>query len=457
MNHDEENLNLPPHPPDGLELMCAGILATEFGRQKSEALAKAVAQLAAVESPEISWRQRMRARWLTLPALPRFAFASVCILIIGLMAWTMWPRTSTKSATVASISGELNAQWASKNFKNGDALAAGNFRLASGVVELTFNSKARVAVEGPAQFKLSDTHSIELRAGKLSAEVPPPAHGFSVKMPNATVVDLGTRFGVNVSNDMSEVDVFEGKVMLTPLGGSDQLLTQKMAVTVDSNRATKPATFSEKFYPAVSVTRTVHPVNCGFDGPGNMEQGGLPSGFNYWSGPAFTYSMAESEVTPLEGRGMMRFQSPGAGKNSEVWQMMDLRPYKALLAKGDVEIKSLVWFNRIRGDADSANKFGLTIAAFSGQSKNIAQLWERRNESALAIADKEFISDDDPATWEKLEVSTALPPKANFLVVEMRAIASTNGDANSNPFPGHFADLIDCTFYEPLRAGSSNR
>jgi hypothetical protein len=448
--HDSDNSNLPPHQPDGLELMCSGILATNFGQKKSFALRRAVAQLAAEEARKFNWLQKIYARWLARRPLPRIAFAGIFILAIVAALFVNFRKPA-----VGVVSGELNARWAagSKQLQNGGAFRRGEFQLASGVVELTFNSKARVAVEGPAQFTLGDTNAIELRAGKLSADVPPPAHGFSVRMPNATVVDLGTRFGVSAANGMSRVDVFQGRVTLTPIAGANQLLTQNTAKIIDASGAVKPATFSEIFYPGVTTTRVVHPVNCGFDGPGNLRQGGFPADFGFWSGPACEFSAAQLGITPREGPGMLRFNSPGAGRNSEVWQIMDLRPYQAMIRRGGVNLKTFAWFNRVRGDANSANKFGLTIAAFHGQPQNAARLWSQRDTLALVVADKEFVSDDNPATWEKLEVSAALPPDADFLIVEIRAIAPENAAADSDPFPGHFADLIDCILTEPLQAG----
>ena len=85
------------------------------------------------------------------------------------------------------------------------------------MAELVFSSRARVAIEGPAELKLTGRNSMELISGKLSAEVPKQAHGFSVKLKNATVVDLGTRFGINADTGFSKLDVFEGKGLFTEL------------------------------------------------------------------------------------------------------------------------------------------------------------------------------------------------------------------------------------------------
>src|ERR1041385_8670525 len=89
------------------------------------------------------------------------------------------------------ISDALNAHWstATGQLKTGEILPPGVLRLESGVVELGFASGARAAIEGPAELKVTDRNSVELLSGKMSADVPHNAIGFTVKTPNATVVD----------------------------------------------------------------------------------------------------------------------------------------------------------------------------------------------------------------------------------------------------------------------------
>src|SRR6185312_5536922 len=242
MSDESQNPNQPPHKPDGWELACAGILEAEFGRKQSDAVANAVAQLAAQEN-KIHWQQRVRARWESFSLFPRFVVSLACTLAIGVAVWSLWLnfgvflKPSPKSS-LCVISGGLNPQWAgSRQPQIGESLVAGSFKLDSGVVELTFNSKARVAIEGPAQIKLTGFNSMEIKSGKLSTYVPVRARGFTVKIPSADIVDLGTRFGVNVAADKSsKVDVFEGRVTVSPDGNTDtnaqQLLTQNMAARV---------------------------------------------------------------------------------------------------------------------------------------------------------------------------------------------------------------------------------
>jgi hypothetical protein len=137
--------------------------------------------------------------------------------------------------------------------------------------------------------------------------------------------------------------------------------------------------------------------------------------------------------------------------DSEVWQLIDLRQHKELLAAGDVQLKGFAWFNRIRGDARAPATFGLTLAAFRGSTADADSLWKRRSEFAVALAEQEIATDDDPATWEKIELATPLPASADFLIVQIRAVRSDKTAGTTPVFPGHFADWVDVYLNVPLR------
>src|SRR6185437_1422926 len=170
MNPPDNNSNLPPHQPDGLEVMCAGILATEFGRKQSDAVANAISQLSAEET--IHWRERILMRWQALSLFPRFAFATAMAFVIGMAVWSFLPAKNPP-VSICTVTGELGAQWAkgSAHPQIGDSFTGGSLRLASGVVEFTFATKAKVAVEGPARLSFSENNSMELQSGALSTEV----------------------------------------------------------------------------------------------------------------------------------------------------------------------------------------------------------------------------------------------------------------------------------------------
>jgi len=464
---DDPIQNEPPRQPDGWELVCAGVLSTEFGRRPSEAVANAVMQLATEEAEPVAVRQGIRDWWRSLRLMPRLVLSGGCALVVIFLAISSWLIFGDRSPvhTFCTVTAELNSQWAnvSRQLEKGDTLAGGTWQLSSGVVELTFASKARVAVEGPARFTIVDDNSMELAYGKLSTDVPKPAHGFAVKTPAATVVDLGTRFGLNVSSDDSiKVEVFEGKVRLLTNSVEDvpgrlMELAQNGVVTLTADgRLTRSRGISESDFPRLSTTVVIHPANCGFDGDGKMFLGDVPTNFGYWSGPSFELAPATQEVAPVEGRGMLHFLPPASGNDSVVWQAIPLRKYRSMLTNSDLQMGSFAWFNRARGGVNNVKHVGLSVAAYHGDLQNVHDLWTRRHELALAVAEKELDIDNDPATWQKINISTALPPDADFLIISMHAVAPDNADP-ATAFSGDFADLVDCSVYTPLQPSSANR
>ncbi len=106
----------------------------------------------------------------------------------------------------------------------------------SGLVELTYASGARVTLEGPADFTVSDPTSGRLSAGKLVAYVPKGAEGFTVDYGNGQVVDLGTEFAMDLAaNGKMELGVFEGEVELHLPDETPLLLNRSQAMVHDRN------------------------------------------------------------------------------------------------------------------------------------------------------------------------------------------------------------------------------
>ncbi|MBN2215974.1 MAG: FecR domain-containing protein [Pirellulales bacterium] len=85
--------------------------------------------------------------------------------------------------------------------------------LQSGLIEIEFANGARSILEAPTAFEVRDGNAGFLQMGRLAATVPPTARGFTIETPLATVVDLGTDFGVFVgTNGAAEAHVFVGQV-----------------------------------------------------------------------------------------------------------------------------------------------------------------------------------------------------------------------------------------------------
>lgn len=167
-------------------------------------------------SPEVE-RKIIRVSWWRWAA----PLAAAAVVVFLAVAWWMQPPKETEVTNgVAVLSRVVGVEWADASSPAaGAVLAPGTLRLKSGAVLVEFFSGARVVLEGPAELELISSTEAFLGAGKLSAQVPPPARGFTVGSPAARVVDLGTEFGLAVTDAATaEVHVFTGKVELLSAG-----------------------------------------------------------------------------------------------------------------------------------------------------------------------------------------------------------------------------------------------
>ena len=66
------------------------------------------------------------------------------------------------------------------------------------MLQLTYDTGAKVTVEGPVDMVMTTAIEAKLSEGKIAAAVPRFARGYTILTPTAEVVDLGTEFGVSV-------------------------------------------------------------------------------------------------------------------------------------------------------------------------------------------------------------------------------------------------------------------
>ena len=152
-------------------------------------------------------------------------------IVLGMVAWDhvrragevsesrqAVARVSEAMVSEAMVSAERNIRWAgAESSKVGQKLATGSLRLQQGAVEFTLGGGTRVVVEGPAEFEVVNEARIRLGRGRLLAQVPKSAVGFTVAAPTAEVVDLGTEFDVEVdSGGSTDVHVVTGRVEVKP-------------------------------------------------------------------------------------------------------------------------------------------------------------------------------------------------------------------------------------------------
>ena len=357
---------------------------------------------------------------------------------------------------VGELSHELDAVWAGDS----EAIAArqpvplGTLHLQSGTVEIALVNGVLLAVQGPAKFEFHSPDRLALTEGRLSATVLGQAHGFTVETPAAKVVDLGTRFGVQAdANGVTEVHVFEGKIDVTfdkvvQKIKAPKRLTENNAVRIDPVKKTVLAFKSDpsRFPQPEHLTDNLL-ADSSFESGTEPAPDGLPTKFGAWGGDYCCLTSVELGIAPQSGRAMLRFlrgdntrTNGETHPNSELWQLVDLRTHKKPMSAGRVEAELSCHFNRAAGDIGSGQRFGMNVFAFRGKLGDPDALWARRSTTALGHAHAEMLTDDAPATWQRLDAKMPLPADADFLIVQIYAGSRDGLSAEQPQLSGNYAD-----------------
>ena len=150
-------------------------------------------------------------------------------LVIGLYIYA--------SQTVATLTDSADAVWEMPLQEA--RLRRGWMRLERGFAQITFKTGAQVILQGPCEFELCSSNSMFLQEGRVTAQVPGRATGFSVSTPESRVIDFGTEFGLLTGGGHGdEVHVFEGSVRFKSARRRrstrwDQPLRKGQAATID--------------------------------------------------------------------------------------------------------------------------------------------------------------------------------------------------------------------------------
>jgi ferric-dicitrate binding protein FerR (iron transport regulator) len=146
------------------------------------------------------------------------------------------PANGQFVARVIAISSD--AQWDNRPRDFLLRLKAGShIRPSSGLVEIEFSGGATVVIQGPAHLEVQGASQASLHAGSLTARSEPGS--FELTTPAASLLDIGTAFGVSVAGDgTTDVEVLEGEVHVNAFTRLDKTstihqLTTGMAVRVD--------------------------------------------------------------------------------------------------------------------------------------------------------------------------------------------------------------------------------
>ena len=139
--------------------------------------------------------------------LARIAAIAALLMIAAMVAALSWPQRGIEVEVLAARGG------AEANFSSGSRERRENLKLARGELQVRLASGVVLDVAGPVEMGLVDAMHVRVLSGRVTADVGERGKGFVIDTPQARVVDLGTRFGVDASDAThTDVVVFQGKV-----------------------------------------------------------------------------------------------------------------------------------------------------------------------------------------------------------------------------------------------------
>jgi hypothetical protein len=159
--------------------------------------------------------------------------AAACLTVAACLAvasagWHLWSRPY---ATVTAGIGTAG-------LPTGRAVRGEIHELAAGVLELETRRGVQLVIEAPAAFRFESPQRLRLTKGRIAADVPTRAKGFTVVTPSGEAIDLGTRFAVDVpSSGEAEVHVFAGEVVARAGAHTPTNLRDGEALSLATNTA----------------------------------------------------------------------------------------------------------------------------------------------------------------------------------------------------------------------------
>lgn len=167
-------------------------------------------------------------RVIVIPRALVWLSGAAAILLLALLFWPAPPHAEIENTAqvepdaeqplgpaVAEVRRASGAVWATDHGPGTDhVIHAGKpLTLTHGVAELRCHDGAEVLIQAPARFVVTGPNAMRLDEGRLSAVIPPSAKGFTVQTTQGQIVDLGTEFGLWVSDSQSlRAEVFIGEI-----------------------------------------------------------------------------------------------------------------------------------------------------------------------------------------------------------------------------------------------------
>ena len=180
---------------------------------------------------------------------------------------------------------------------------------------------------------------------------------------------------------------------------------------------------------------------------------GVPITPDRWSGD-YSEIVGEKEgVKPSSGKKMLLFlRGDYAGwdipssHSSDVFRLVDVRPYRREFADGGAVVQLSAVFNAV--PFPEAEIFSATLTLFALDASLVGNEGVKgenvlSTESLAYSRSSRVMMDRDPATWQKVANELRLPPSTEFVMIRMGMSNDTKSKGKRrDSFAGHFADNV---------------
>jgi hypothetical protein len=177
---------------------------------------------------------------------------------------------------------------------------------------------------------------------------------------------------------------------------------------------------------------------------------GMPQTAAVWSGDYAELSAGQQGVNPATGKQMLRFlRGDFAGRSipdsfsSDVFYLVDVRPYRAEFADGSAVVQLTALFNAAARQTDDPAHCALTIFALDAESATDPGLVLSRDSLAYSRSSRVWL-DDDLRSWQRVSNELRVPPDAEFLMIRIGVSYNPKHQGSrEGRFSGHFADEVN--------------
>lgn len=387
--------------------------------------------------------------------LLKFILTAACIATALLLVATWKAQNRPGPAQIAEDFGQSHQYLAKIGFQSREVRDSGKFQpeqflksgpleLSEGLMELVFFNKVTVLLQGPAGIHLKSLDHMVLSHGQFTADVPEGAEGFTVSTPQGKIIDLGTQFGVSVTEDGNvETHVFSGEIEVSHKGRKRKLREAqalRLATTGVDNLNASP-----KKFPSLKAILDVEVPHGSFENEAIVESEGWPGKSGIWSGDNVRLVGSEQGIQPHSGKKMLRFYQTyhdsevvQPGNNSYMCtqqQLIDIRDLRLAHPEARLTAEIKAHFNRIDAGPTTDSQFTVGIRSITGSPSNPLYSQTSRRKS--------IISDNDPMTWEPVVTKISIPRDTKFILIEVEASENEFNDPHeSEELHGHYADSI---------------